>query len=127
MADFFIAGTRYKDMGDGSNAEVVDIGDRAARELGVVSVPTAIYAGQTVVAATGTEVPLTTTQALQSGVIVKALTTNTGNVAVGPNPVTMTTGLLLAAGEWAFIEVADLATVYVDATVNDEGVSYAGS
>ena len=29
---------RYRDMGDGSNAEVVDIGDRAARELGVVTV-----------------------------------------------------------------------------------------
>jgi len=89
--------------------------------------PTAIYAGQTVVAASGTEVPLTTTQALKSGVTVKALATNTNNVAVGPNPVTMTTGLLLAAGEWAFIEVDDLAKVYIDATTNGEGVSWVGS
>jgi hypothetical protein len=110
---------RYRDMGDDSHAEVVAIGS--------VAIPTSIYHGQKVVTTAGTEVALAASQAILSGVRIKALAANTGIIYVGANPVTSSTGFALAAGEEVFVEVANLATVYIDSSVNGEGVSYLAS
>jgi len=92
-----------------------------------VAIPTTFYMGQKAVTTAGTEVALASSQAILSGVTIKALHANTGWIYVGTNPVTSTTGFVLDAGEQVFIEVANLATVYIDSSVNGEGVSYIGS
>lgn len=92
-----------------------------------VAAPAAIVHGQKTVATAGTEEALGSSTALTSGVRIKALHANTGWVYVGANPVTSTTGFVLDAGEEVFLEVANLATVYIDVSVNGEGVSYIGA
>lgn len=89
--------------------------------------PTAIYHGRKTVTTAGTEVALASSQAILLGVTVKALAANTGVIYVGANPVTSSTGFELAAGESVFIGVANLATVYIDASVNGEGVTWVAS
>ncbi len=93
-------------------------------DVATVALPTAIYHGQTTVTTAGTEVALAASQAILSGVTIKALASNTGIMYIGANPVTSSTGFALAAGEQIFIEISNLATVYVDASVNGEKVSY---
>jgi hypothetical protein len=95
--------------------------------LGAISVPTAIVHGQKTVTTAGTEVALGSSTTLYSGVRIKALHANTGWIYVGANPVTSSTGFVLDAGEEVFLEVANLATVYIDSSVNGEGVSYIGA
>ena len=95
--------------------------------VGAVSLPTTIVHGQKTVAAAGTEEALGSSTTLTSGVRIKALSGNTGNVFVGANPVTSSTGFVLEPGEEAFIEVANLATVYLDVATNGDGVSYIGA
>jgi len=119
------------DSGSGTDATVqlaagttVQLADGTSIVVSGVTLPAAIRHGQTVVASAGTEVTLTTTQAIVTGVIVKALSTNTDLMYVGANPVTSSTGFELAAGEQVFIAVADLTTVWIDSAVNGEGVSW---
>ena len=111
------------DSGSGTDA-TVQLADGTSIVVSGVTLPAAIRHGQTVVASAGTEVTLTTTQAIVTGVIVKALSTNTDLMYVGANPVTSSTGFELAAGEQVFIAVADLTTVWIDSAVNGEGVSW---
>jgi len=114
MADFFIAGKRYRDMGDGSNAEVVDLADRATRDLGSVDAVIAAgnlhigqVGGSTVIALAAYTRPADTTQyaagdqvadgtpsvlefavsrvAGGTGVIIHASCTDDANQAVKPN------------------------------------------
>jgi len=117
-----------------NNIGDVDIASIAAGDNNIgnvdvasVTIPTTIYHGQTTVAAAGTEVALAASQAILSGVTIKALHANTGMIFVGKNPVSSTTGYVLDAGESVFLEVANLATVYIDSSVNGEGVSYVAS
>jgi len=133
---------KYEDTGDGHAMVVsladneielaasteVDVTDRAARLAGVVTVSPAatIVHGKTVVAAAGTEVALGASTVLTYGVRIKALAANTNNVYVGANPVTSLTGFVLDAGEEVFVEVANLATVFIDVDTNGEGVTYIG-
>lgn len=92
-----------------------------------VAPASALLHGQKIVTTAGTEVALAASGALTAGVRVKALHDNTGMVYVGANPVTSSTGFELAAGEEVFLEVSSLASVYVDAAEDGEGVSYIGS
>ena len=96
-------------------------------DVASVAIPSTFYHGQTTVAAAGTEVVLASSQALLSGVTVKAMAANTGYMYVGKNPVTSTTGFELAAEQQIFIEVDNLADVYVDASVSGEKVCYIAS
>lgn len=96
-------------------------------DVASVAIPGTFYMGQKTVSSAGTEEALAGSQALLSGVTVKALHGNTGWVYVGTNPVTSSTGFVLDAGEQIFIEVDNLADVYIDVSVNGEGVSYIGS
>lgn len=93
----------------------------------VVNPATAIYHGKKTVAVPGTEEALGATQALKSGVRIKALSTNTGLVYVGVNGVSSGDGYQLSAGDELYLEIADRATVYIDVAVAGEGVTYIGS
>jgi hypothetical protein len=72
-------------------------------------------------------VALGASTALTAGVRIKALHGNTGNIYVGANPVTSSTGFVLDAGDEVYVEVSNLATVYIDSDVDGEGVSYIGA
>lgn len=92
-----------------------------------IDISTALYNGKKTVTTAGTRVALASSQAILSGVTVKALAANTGVIYVGNSSVASTNGFQLAAGESVFLEIADLATVYLDAAVNGEGVTYLGA
>ena len=92
-----------------------------------VAIPSAIYNGQETVDLAGTAQAIGGSQALLSGITVRALVGNTGLVYVGNASVDSTNGHELAAGVSVFIEVDNVATIYVDAATNDDGVSWVGS
>jgi hypothetical protein len=112
---------------DGDYSTVnVDANGRLHTRVGYVDPPATVYAGQTNVTTAGTEVTLRASQALTQGVWVKAKLANTGIIYVGVNPVTSTTGYQLDNGEAVFLPIADIATIFIDASVSGEGVSYVG-
>ena len=94
------------------------------QSIASIDLPTVIYNGKTAVTTAGTRVPLTTTQAVLSGVNIKALAGNSGIIYVGNATVAAANGFQLAAGQSVFLEVANLATVYLDAGSSGEGVSW---
>ena len=83
--------------------------------------------GQTTVATAGTAVALGSAN-IGAPLMVKALDTNTGIVAVGNDgagDVTVSNGLRLEAGDVVVFEyVGTLASLMLDAGVNGEGVSW---
>lgn len=88
----------------------------------------AIKHGVRTVTTAGTDVVLSTTSVGIKWVIIQAQTDNTGIIAVGESGVDATvatgTGVALAAGESLTVPLDDLANIYIDATVNGEGVRY---
>lgn len=84
-----------------------------AAPSGSSALPTAIYGGQAT--ATGTAAALGS-QALQNGVTIQALSTNSGMVYVGPASVTTATGYPLAAGQAVAYNLANIADVYIVGT-----------
>jgi len=142
--------TKMVDMGDGTHAPevstVLDTGtasigtvgldagtnnigdvDVATIAAGGIALPPVIYNGVSTVAAPATAEILAAAQVIQSGVRIKALIANTGDVYVGDAAVAAANGYVLDAGEEVFIEIANLATVYLDVSVGGEGVSYVAS
>jgi hypothetical protein len=108
-------------------SEIWENGEQVSEENPVpvsVALPTTIYSGVKAVAAAGTGEALASSQALKSGVIIKAHSTNTGTIYVGPEGVTAATGFRLSAGESVFVEVDNLADVWLDCSVSGEGVSF---
>jgi hypothetical protein len=83
--------------------------------------------GQKTVTTAGTAVALGS-QDIIGSLMIKALDTNTGVVAVGNdglNDVTVSNGLRLEAGDVIVFEyVGNLASLYLDSAVNGEGVSW---
>lgn len=90
------------------------------------SLPSTIVSGQKAVTTAGTAEALGTSTTLTSGVRIKANSDNTGVIYVGASDVDSTTGFVLAAGEELFVEIADLADVFIDAGTSADGVSYIG-
>jgi hypothetical protein len=84
--------------------------------------------GQKTVTTAGTAVILGTAQELNCPLMVKALETNNGIVAVGndgANDVTVSNGLRLSKGESVVFDfVGNIASIYLDSAVNGEGVSW---
>ena len=80
--------------------------------------------GEKDVAAAGTAEALAASTAC-SWVIIQAKRSNTGLVAVGGSDVVVgTNGIDLEAGAVMTLPIADLASVFVDAATNDEGVTF---
>ena len=83
--------------------------------------------GQKTVTTAGTAVALGA-QLINAPLMIKALDTNTGIVAVGSDgadDVTVSNGMCLAAGDVIIFEfIGNLATLWVDSAVNGEGVMW---
>lgn len=90
---------------------------------------TGLADGVKVVTTAGTDVALVAASTPAKLVIIQAQTDNTGLIAVGNVGVDATeatgTGIILYAGDTTTLPVDDLADVYIDATVNLEGVRFA--
>ena len=84
--------------------------------------------GRKEVAATATAEALTSTSTLASYVIITAETNNTGVMAVGGSTVVGVVatrrGIPLNAGDSISLGAVDLSKVYIDGTVNGDGVTY---
>lgn len=100
------------------NTNLVSIGGNVIRNT--------VVHGQKTVTTAGTEVVLGTAAAI-SAVTIKALAANTGVIYVGANPVTSSTGYALAAGEAVLVMTDDISNIFIDSSVNGEGVSFIGS
>lgn len=87
--------------------------------------PTTIYNGKKTVTTAGTRVTLASSQAVKS-VTIKALSTNTGIIYVGDTSVASTNGFQLSPGETLSLDIANLNTVNLDASVSGESVTYVG-
>lgn len=87
----------------------------------------AIKHGVKTVTTAGTDVALATSVSAR-WVIIQAQTDNTGVIAVGDAGVDATvatgTGVALAAGESISLPCEDLSLIYIDSTVNGDGVRY---
>lgn len=93
----------------------------------VTHTTTTIGHGVKVVTTAGTDVVLASTTPAK-WVTIQAQTDNTGNIAVGGVGVDATeatgTGVLLDAGQSVTLAIDNLADVYIDSSVNGEGVRY---
>lgn len=87
-----------------------------------------IGSGTKNVTTAGTEVQLTTTSTPCSWVVVTARPANTGKIVVGDSAIVATAGsergIVLSAGSSVSLPVDDVSKVYIDSTVNGEGVSF---
>lgn len=99
---------------------------QATQPVGI-ALPTTIYNNVKNVTTAGTRVTLAASQAILSGVTIKAKAANTGTIYVGDSSVSSTTGYALAPGDSVFLEIANLNTVNIDSSVNGEGVTYCAS
>jgi hypothetical protein len=88
---------------------------------------TGIAHGVTTVTTAGTDVALAASTACKR-VVIQSQTDNTGYIAVGASGVDATiatgTGVLLSPGDAFELEIDNLADVFIDSTVNGEGVRY---
>lgn len=79
-------------------------------------------------ATAGTAVQLSTTPTAIISVNVQAETDNTGLIAVGGSSVDATAtsqeGTILSAGQSTQLAIDDLSIIYIDSTVNGDGVTY---
>jgi hypothetical protein len=82
--------------------------------------------GRKAVTSAGTPVQLTTsTSKLSTGVVVRAMAANTGKIYLGfSNTVSASTGYELSAGEAFPIEINTPSSIWIDASVNGEGVCF---
>ena len=87
----------------------------------------AVLSGQRTVATAGTAVALGTANVYGS-LVVKALDTNTGKIYIGndgANNVSNANGLVLLAGDVVVFEyVGSLGNLFINSTVNGEGVCW---
>jgi hypothetical protein len=88
------------------------------------SVPTTPTSGRTLVTTAGTRVQLAT--GTITSVTIKALSSNTGTIYIGTSTVTATNGFQLGAGESVSMDIGTLGVLYIDSSVNGEGVTYLG-
>lgn len=110
----------------------VDIGDVTVNNTTSTPVftqhnQTGIGHGVKTVSTAGTDEALAGSTACKK-VIIQSQTDNTGLIAVGASGVDATeatgTGVILYAGDSIEIDIDNLADIYIDSTVNGEGVRY---
>jgi len=89
---------------------------------------TSIGHGVKTVTTAGTDVALSSSSIPCKRVTIQAQTDNGGYIAVGASGVDATvatgTGVLLAQGDVFELDIDDIAKIYIDSTVNGEGVRY---
>ena len=100
------------------------IGKKRNEDEVLTRIPETIGDGSKTVTTAGTEVQLTSTATKCFYVIITALTTNTGTIWVGGSTVASGRGVPLVSLQSCRIDIDDLSKIYIDSTVNGEGVSY---
>lgn len=80
--------------------------------------------GQKIVTTAGTQVALTTDADTYVSIVIKALAGNTGDIYVGDSDVSSSNGFVLDAGEAVSIDFKILSRIWIDSSVNGEGVSW---
>lgn len=91
---------------------------------GVTILPYTILGnGKQTVMASGTRVQLASSTATTT-ITVRALSTNTGLIYVGNSSVASANGFQLSADDAISIDLNNLNKVYIDSSVNGEGVTY---
>lgn len=93
-----------------------------ALDLTALAAPTIVVSDQKTVTSAGTAVQLQT-QPCKS-VTVKALAGNTGKIYVGDNVVSSSNGLELEAGDAVNLAIDNVNRLWIDSSVNGEGVSW---
>lgn len=93
------------------------------------ALPTAIGDGLKLVTTAGTRETLVASSTPAKSVTITAKLTNTGTVVIGGSTVVAASGATrrgtpLNAGDNIVIDIDDLVKIYVDVTVNGEGVTY---
>jgi len=84
-----------------------------------------ITTGQATVTVAGTAELLITMGQSSTRITIKALAANTGDIFVGPSTVDSADGFVLDAGEEVTIVIEQGETdIYIDSSVNGDGVSY---
>ena len=101
----------------------VALGVADANVLAAVAIPATIVGGTNDVTTAGTREALGASTVIKS-VTIRAKATNTGNIYVGGVTVDSTNGIALAANDSVEIDIKNLATVYIDSSVNGEGVGF---
>lgn len=92
-----------------------------------ISTGRSVLSGQASVVVTNTAVAISSDdEEIKNGVIVQALSDNSGSVYVGNSSVTTSSGFELQAGQATSIGVYKLSEVYVNGTAGD-GVCYIAS
>lgn len=90
-----------------------------------VVLPNTVINGRVTVAAAGTRVTLSANFTnLEVGVFVKALSTNTGLIYLGNSTVAAANGYVLSVNEHVFISIRNLQNLFIDASINAQGISY---
>lgn len=106
----------------------VDIGNV---DVASVAIPSAIKHGYKTVSAAATPEVIGSSQAITSGITIKAYASNSGLVFVGDSTVTNASGAYkgfeLSAKESVFIEVSNVNQVYVAVATDGEGVCWIAS
>ena len=90
----------------------------------IVEPTTGINDGNQVVAVAGTRVQLSIVSVTCKGVIIQSLSTNTGLIFIGGITVSNANGVELTAGESVSVDIDDLNKIYLDASVNGEGIKF---
>ena len=88
----------------------------------IIFPPDTIGDGTATVTTAGTAVQLTTTKTACKKVLITAKGGNTGNIYVGGSTIASGRGKQLVPLQDIWIEIDDLSKVYIDASVNGEGV-----
>ena len=122
LGDYKVRTTK---LGDNSLVQHVQTVDASGNyvDAGSIASLTTVGNNKKTVTTAGTRVQLATTTTVKS-VTIKALATNTGKIYVGSSTVASTNGYELSAGDSITLDIADLASIYLDSSVNAESVTY---
>lgn len=86
--------------------------------------PSTLLHNLVTVTTAGTEVQVSATSVPIKGITIKSLAANTGTMYVGSSTVSSTNGYPLAAGQAISFDISNLNTIWIDASVSGEKVSY---
>lgn len=87
--------------------------------------PTTVAHNKVVVTTAGTRVQFST--ATLKSIVIKAIASNTGLIYVGGSAVAGTNGFQLSAGDAVALDINQASTIYVDASISGEGVTWMGN
>jgi hypothetical protein len=122
LASILVDTSLIKKLVDALDSEGLDELDVNVENSIEITSPTSVTSGKDTVAAAGTHEQMADVPC--KGVSIKALSTNTGMIYLGPDGVAAATGYQLAAGESIDIAIDNLNRIYLDAAVTGEGVTY---